>query len=83
MLQIKILGTGCAKCNALEKLTRKAVDELNMNAVIEKVGDITEILKYEVLRTPALVIDGKVVTTGYVPTMIEMKSLLLSKAVKL
>jgi len=76
MMVIKILGAGCARCESLERLTRKAVDELRLDATVEKVGDIREILSYSVMRTPALVINEKVVLTGEVPGMTELKSLL-------
>ncbi len=76
MLNIKILGSGCARCDSLEKLTRKAVDELKLDATVEKVGDIQGILSYSVLCTPALVINEKVILSGTVPGMTEMKSLL-------
>lgn len=76
MMKIKILGSGCSRCESLERLTRKAVDELNLEATVEKIGDIQEILRYSVLCTPALVIDEKVVLTGEVPGIIELKSLL-------
>ena len=82
-MKIKILGTACAKCNSLEKLTRKAVAELKLDATIEKVGDIDEILKYSVMRTPALIIDEKVLITGQVPSLIELKSLLIGNLTKL
>ena len=75
-MKIKILGSGCARCDSLEKLTRKAVDELHLDATVEKVGDIQEILSYSVLCTPALVINNKVVLSGKVPHMTEIKSLL-------
>lgn len=78
MLQIKILGSGCSRCEALEKMVKKAVTEMNLEASVEKVGDIQEILKYQVMRTPALVINEKVLLSGVVPGMTELKSLLFS-----
>jgi len=74
---IKVLGTGCARCKSLEKLTVKAVEELNLDATVEKVEDIQKIMEYAVMRTPALVIDEKVVLSGQVPKMTELKSLLI------
>lgn len=73
---IKILGTGCARCKSLEKITRKAVEELQLNATIEKVEDMQKIMEYAVMRTPALVIDEQVVMTGQVPKISELKDLL-------
>ncbi|MFC2112572.1 thioredoxin family protein [Bacteroidota bacterium] len=75
-MEIKILGTGCARCKSLEKLTRKAVDELNIGASVEKVEDIQKIMEYAVMRTPALVIDEIVVLTGQVPKIAELKELI-------
>ena len=75
-MKIKVLGTGCPKCKSLEKVTRKAVDELNLDVIVEKVEDIQKILAYAVLRTPALVIDEKVIITGQVPNISELKELL-------
>ena len=75
-MEIKVLGTGCAKCKSLEKVTRKAVEELNLNATVEKVEDIQKIMEYAVMRTPALVINEKVVMSGQVPGLAELKELL-------
>jgi small redox-active disulfide protein 2 len=75
-MDIKILGTGCAKCNTLEKLTREAVSKNGIDATITKVDDIMEIMKYSIMTTPALVIDGKVVLKGRVPSADELKLLL-------
>jgi len=77
-MEIKILGSGCARCESLEKMTRKAVEEMKLEASIEKVGDIQEILTYSVMRTPALVINEKVMLSGELPSMTELKSLLFS-----
>ena len=75
-MKIKVLGTGCSKCKSLEKVTRKAVDELNLDAIVEKVEDIQKIMEYAVMRTPALVVDEKVIMTGQVPKISELKELL-------
>ena len=75
-MEIKVLGTGCARCKSLEKITRNAVDELNLDASVEKVEDIQKIMEYAVMRTPALVINEKVVMTGQVPKVAELKDLL-------
>jgi small redox-active disulfide protein 2 len=75
-LNIKVLGTGCKKCQELEKNTRMAVEELQVDAVVEKVEDIKEIMKYKVMSTPALVIDEKVVSTGKLLTVKELKGML-------
>ena len=75
-MEIKVLGTGCARCKSLEKVTIKAVEELNLNATVEKVEDIQKIMEYAVMRTPALVINEKVVMSGQVPKVSELKELL-------
>jgi len=75
-MEIKVLGSGCAKCKSLEKVTRKAVDELNLDATVEKVEDIQKIMEYAVMRTPALVINEKVVMSGQLPKVAEIKEIL-------
>ena len=75
-MKIKVLGTGCARCKSLEKVTKMAVDELNLDATVEKVEDIQKIMEYAVMRTPALVINEKVVLIGQVPKIDELKELL-------
>lgn len=63
---IKVLGSGCAKCNALESATAEALKELGMSDAIDHVTDFTQIAAYGVMTTPALVVDGKVVSFGKV-----------------
>ncbi len=75
-MEIKVLGTGCAKCKSLEEVTRKAVEEKGVDATIEKVEDIMQIMTYGVMTTPALVINGKVAIKGKVPSVNEIKELL-------
>ncbi len=76
MKSIKILGTGCPKCRQTEAVVRQAVDELGVEATIEKVEDIMQIMAYNVLSTPAVVIDEEVKIKGRVPAAGEIKSLL-------
>ena len=76
MKTIKILGIGCPKCQALERVTREAVKELALDAQISKVEDIVDIMKYNILRTPGLVMDGKVILSGHVPSLNEVKNLI-------
>jgi small redox-active disulfide protein 2 len=73
---IKVLGTGCAKCKTLEDNARKAVEELGLVVAVEKVTDIKDIMKYGVMKTPALVVDEKVKVMGRVPTSDEIKKYL-------
>ena len=75
-MEIKILGTGCPKCKTLEKLTREVVEQNGIIATITKVEDIVEIMKYGVMTTPALVVDGKVTIKGRIPSTDEIKRVL-------
>ncbi|MFI3294910.1 MAG: thioredoxin family protein [Rikenellaceae bacterium] len=75
-MEIKVLGTGCASCKALEKTVSEVVKEMNLEATVEKVEDIMEIMSYNVMATPALVIDKKVVSTGKKLSAKEVKTLL-------
>jgi small redox-active disulfide protein 2 len=77
MDKIKILGSGCPKCIALEKVTKQAVEELSLQVEISKVEDIIDIMKYNLLRTPGLVMNEKVILSGRVPTVSEVKKLLI------
>lgn len=78
-MKIQILGAGCPRCKALVLNAEKAVRELGLDAQIEKVTGIQEILKFEILMTPGLVIDGKVKAAGRVPSANEIKELLAAK----
>lgn len=75
-MEIKVLGPGCAKCRGLDARVRKAVAELDMAATVTKVEDLTEIIRYGILQTPALVIDEKVVMSGVLPTCTDLKMFL-------
>jgi small redox-active disulfide protein 2 len=75
-MEIKILGTGCPKCKTLEKLTREVVEQNSINATITKVEDIVDIMKYNIMATPALVVNGKVEIKGRVPSADEIKQVL-------
>lgn len=78
-MEIKILGTGCANCKNLEKATREAVADLNLNATVVKEEDIVKIMSYGIMRTPALVLDEKVLFYGRVPSVSEIKEMLSKK----
>lgn len=70
---IKVLGTGCANCKKLEANAREAVKQLGIDAEIEKVEDIPSIMKYGVMKTPALVVDEKVKIMGRIADVEEIK----------
>jgi small redox-active disulfide protein 2 len=76
-MEIKILGAGCPKCKTLEKLTREVVKKNGIQATITKVDDITEIMKYNIMATPALVVNEKVEIKGRVPSEAEILQVLL------
>ncbi|MCI8466132.1 MAG: thioredoxin family protein [Lachnospiraceae bacterium] len=71
---VKVLGSGCAKCNALEEAAQAALEELGMETSIEHVTDFTQIAAYGVMTTPALVVDGKVASYGKVLKKDEAKA---------
>jgi len=75
-MKIKVLGTGCPNCKALEKKTNEAVQELGIKATITKEEDIMRIIEYGVMHTPALVADEKVLVSGRVPSKKELIKLL-------
>ncbi len=68
MVNIKVLGSGCANCKRLEATTRKVVETLAIEAEIEKVTDYAEIMKWPILSTPGLVINDKLVSAGRIPS---------------
>jgi len=67
-MDIKVLGTGCAKCKAVEKEVKEILAEMGIEANVEDVRDMAKIMQYKVMMTPGLVIDGKVVCSGRVPS---------------
>lgn len=75
-MEIKILGTGCAKCRSLEEHAIIAVKELGIEAQVTKVEDINTIMEYGVWRTPGLVVDEKVVSSGHLLTVRQIVELL-------
>ncbi|MFY9399406.1 MAG: thioredoxin family protein [Desulfomonilia bacterium] len=74
-MRIQVLGTGCAKCRKLAENAEKAARELGGPFEVEKVSDITEIMKYGVMMTPALAVDGRVKMVGKVPSVEDLKAL--------
>ena len=75
-MRIQVLGTGCAKCRQLTANTERAVAELGLGVAVEKVEDLREIMKFKVISTPALAVDGKVVSAGRLLAPDEVKELL-------
>lgn len=73
---IKILGPGCKNCKNLERATRQALDDLHLDATLEKVEDYPTIVGYGVMSTPALVVDEKVLVSGRVPNAAQLRELL-------
>jgi small redox-active disulfide protein 2 len=71
-MDIKILGPGCPNCQRLEKIAREAVTEMGVEATLTKVSDMRQIMTYDIVGTPGLVINGKVVSSGRIPTKAEV-----------
>jgi small redox-active disulfide protein 2 len=80
MLTIKVLGSGCANCKKVEAVTRQAVANLGVDALVEKVTEYPQIMKYPILATPGLVINEKVVCSGRIPSEAEVSSWLKEAA---
>ena len=78
-MKIRVLGTGCPKCKTLFASVQNALIELDMTADLGKIEDIREMMKYNVMTTPALVINEKVKISGKVPSMEEIKKMLLEE----
>jgi len=75
-MKIEVLGPGCARCQSTEQNVMKALGELNLPAEVVKVADISAIIERGVMWTPALVIDGKLVLQGKIPTVDQIKQLI-------
>ena len=76
MLTVKILGSGCANCKKLEAVAREAAKNAHLVADFIKVTDMKAIMNYDLLSTPGLVVNGKLVSSGRIPTVAEMQKLL-------
>jgi small redox-active disulfide protein 2 len=81
MMRLQILGTGCPKCQKLAAMTEQAAREMNIPYELSKVTDITDILKFGVMMTPALVVDGVVKVVGKIPSVGEIKKIIGSVGV--
>jgi small redox-active disulfide protein 2 len=81
-MNIKILGTGCARCHQLEKAVTEVVKELGIDSTVEEVKDMRQIIAYNILTTPGLVINEQVVSSGKVPTKAEVTQLIINALAK-
>ena len=79
-MKLEVLGTGCAKCNALEAAVKQAADRLGLDYELEHVKEIAKFASYGVMITPALVVDGEVKVTGKVPSGAELTTILTTAA---
>ncbi len=75
-MKVSVLGTGCAKCDKLYRAVEQAIGELGLDAELEKVSGIQEIMGFGVMMTPALAVDGEVKVAGKVPAIDEIKAML-------
>ena len=77
-MNIKVLGSGCAKCNQLENLTKEVLKEMAVEAQIEHVTDIKKIMQYPILATPGLVINEKLVLSGKLPDKAKLNQIIVN-----
>ena len=75
-MEVKVLGPGCAKCKSTYAVVEKVIKENNLDATLTKVDDLMEMMSYNILSTPAIVVDGEVKVKGRVPSESEVKALL-------
>lgn len=75
-MEIKVLGPGCARCKTAYSVVEKVIKDNNVNATLSKVDDIMEMMQYNIMSTPAIVVDGVVQIKGKVPTEAEVKEVL-------
>ncbi|CAG1005442.1 hypothetical protein ANAEL_03327 [Anaerolineales bacterium] len=78
MLTIKVLGSGCANCKRVEQIARKVIEEMSVEAEVVKVTDYNDIMAYNILSTPGLVINEKVVSAGRIPTPAEVTTFVVN-----
>jgi small redox-active disulfide protein 2 len=76
MLTIKVLGSGCANCKRVEQIARKVVEEMSLEAEVIKVTDYTDIMAYNIMSTPGLVVNEKLVSAGRIPSEAEITTFL-------
>ena len=78
MLTIKVLGSGCANCKRVEQIARKVIEEMSVEAEVVKVTDYNDIMAYNILSTPGLVINEKVVSSGRIPSAAEITTFVVN-----
>ena len=83
MIIVKVLGSGCANCKKVEQIAKKVISEMRLEAEVIKVTDYNEIMEYEVLTTPGLVINEKLVCSGRIPTPPEISTWLANAAMSI
>jgi small redox-active disulfide protein 2 len=81
-VNIKILGTGCSRCSQLERTTREVVKELGLDATVDEVKDMKQIMSYNILTTPGLVINEQVVSSGKMLTKAEVTQIIINSLAK-
>jgi small redox-active disulfide protein 2 len=81
-MNIKVLGSGCAKCNQLENLTKEVLKEMGVEASIEHITDMKKIMEYPILTTPGLVINEELVVSGKVPEKAKLNQMIVNALVK-
>jgi len=81
MLSIKVLGSGCANCHKVEELAKQAIAQLGVEAKVELVSDMQEMMRYGVMSTPAIVINDKVVSSGRVPALSQVTTMITNALV--
>ena len=81
-MDIKVLGPGCAKCHKLEQVVKEVVQEMGIDIHVEKLSDMKKIMEYDILMTPGLVINGKVVVSGKIPDKAEVTKYIVNALAK-
>lgn len=78
-MKVEVFGSGCPRCKQTEKVMKMAVEELGLNAVVEKVTDMMAMMEKGIISTPAVAIDGEIVLSGKIPSLEEAKKLLKNR----
>jgi len=78
-MKVEVFGSGCPRCKQTEKVMKMAVEELGLNAVVEKVTDMMAMMEKGIISTPAVALDGEIVLSGKIPSLEEAKKLLKNR----